>query len=188
MAILAQVTVQFAMVTPMSAVPLVMSHSIPELKPADIRISGCIVVHVLGMFLPGFFTGDFIAILGELPVMCTGLVLQAMSLVIALTGVDYGQFYGSLALLGVGWNLAFVAGTMLVVKSHSLNERTKVTAANEMLRFTANAVACVLASGLPWNTVCFVCLCALVPPAAVLSWQWYRHVRLQRDGLVSSAC
>mmetsp|Transcript_41364 Transcript_41364/g.133375 ORF Transcript_41364/g.133375 Transcript_41364/m.133375 type:complete len:467 (-) Transcript_41364:97-1497(-) len=167
-AIVAQVAVQFAMVAPMSAVPLVMSNSIHGLHAADFRISGCIVLHVLSMFIPGFWAGNFIALLGEIPVMGIGLLIQSASLIVCLTGKSYAQFYSGLCLLGIGWNLAFVAGTMLVVSSHTIAERAKVTSANETLRFAANGVGVILASTLTWDVLCGTCLAVLAPAAAVM--------------------
>jgi len=164
----AQVTVQFAMVTPMSGVPLVMTDRIPGMHPADFRISGCIVVHVLAMFVPGFFVGDIIALLGELRVMGMGLLLQASCMIVCLTGSTIFQFYVGLCLLGVGWNLAFVSGTLLLVKSHTAPERTTVTSLNETLRFAANGVAVLLSSSLQWETLMYICVVSLLPAGVVI--------------------
>mmetsp|Transcript_52221 Transcript_52221/g.111178 ORF Transcript_52221/g.111178 Transcript_52221/m.111178 type:complete len:484 (+) Transcript_52221:410-1861(+) len=179
-AIVAQVTVQFAMVAPMSGVPLVMTNSIPHLHPADIRVSGCIVLHVLCMFIPGFWTGAFITKLGEVPVMGAGLAIQAASLIVCLTGKNYEQFYTGLGLLGMGWNFAFVAGTLMIVASHTSAERAKVTSANETLRFLANGIGVILASALSWDTLCCVCLAMLLPAAGVLLQRSYRVVNRER--------
>ena len=48
--------------------------------------------HVLGMFVPGFFTGHLIKRFGALPVMGVGAVLNFACVAIALSGVDVMQF------------------------------------------------------------------------------------------------
>eukprot|EP00931_Biecheleriopsis_adriatica_P116746 TRINITY_DN92348_c0_g1_i1.p1 TRINITY_DN92348_c0_g1~~TRINITY_DN92348_c0_g1_i1.p1 ORF type:complete len:474 (-),score=42.64 TRINITY_DN92348_c0_g1_i1:83-1504(-) len=171
--ILAQLAVQFAMVTPMNAIPL---HMDDELCPSDtlcsvrqhLIIVFCIISHVLAMFLPGLWTGNFIAWRGLFPVMISGLILQAASITVNLSSPGIISNYIGLTLLGVGWNFAFVAGTMLLLASHSAEERAKVTGVNETLRFTANAVAGLLSSSLPWTTINCVCLGAVVLSAVVL--------------------
>merc|ERR1712118_186411 len=137
MAIFAQVAVQLTMVTPMSATPLAMVNHI-GLAPGSFVISGCIVVHTLSMFLPGLVTGDLIGRVGRFPVMGVGILLQALCMVVTLCGYHTLNFYLGLSLLGLGWNLAFVSSTMLLLSSHSPEERTKVTSFNETFRFAAN--------------------------------------------------
>mmetsp|Transcript_20210 Transcript_20210/g.50838 ORF Transcript_20210/g.50838 Transcript_20210/m.50838 type:complete len:456 (-) Transcript_20210:323-1690(-) len=168
MAILAQATVQFVMVALMSGVPLAMTEHIASMKPADVRISGCIILHVFAMFIPGFWTGDLIARLGEVLGLGVGLAVQALSMVVCLTGTHILQFYAGLFLTGLGWNLSFVAGTMMVMKSHSPSERTKVTSSNEALRFAATAASVVASSSFRWDHLMWICLLALLPAASVV--------------------
>eukprot|EP00929_Paragymnodinium_shiwhaense_P014632 TRINITY_DN12255_c1_g2_i1.p1 TRINITY_DN12255_c1_g2~~TRINITY_DN12255_c1_g2_i1.p1 ORF type:complete len:539 (+),score=63.32 TRINITY_DN12255_c1_g2_i1:74-1618(+) len=150
-----QLSVQFAMVAPMSAVPLAMSD-VFDFTAADIRLSACIVCHVLSMFLPGLVTGTVVSKVGTMPVVVAGLVLQAAALVVALSGESLLHFYIALILLGIGWNLAFVSSTVLLIQSHEPEERTKVTSANETARFVANGVAVILSSSVDWDVVNYV--------------------------------
>ena len=48
--------------------------------------------HVIGMFAPGFFTGHLIKKFGTLPIMGVGVLLNAVCIAIALSGVDLMQF------------------------------------------------------------------------------------------------
>ena len=48
--------------------------------------------HVLGMFVPSFFTGDFIKKWGALRVMVAGAVLNLVCVGVALSGVELSQF------------------------------------------------------------------------------------------------
>lgn len=152
-----QVVVQFIMVTPMSGTPLGMVNHL-GLPSSSLWISGCIVSHVLSMFLPGLFTGHFIGAVGKYPVMCLGIGLQLLCMVVMLLGYSVLNFYVSLIILGVGWNFAFVSSTILLLSSHTQEERPKVTAVNETLRFLANAIASILSSTLKWDDLSYTCL------------------------------
>mmetsp|Transcript_62196 Transcript_62196/g.115434 ORF Transcript_62196/g.115434 Transcript_62196/m.115434 type:complete len:453 (-) Transcript_62196:57-1415(-) len=160
-AILAQVTVQFTMVTPMSATPLAMENRL-GLSPKSYLVSACIVSHVVSMFFPGFFTGNIIRCLGSLKVILIGLFLQAgCPLLFIIFGFNEVNFFAALVMLGVGWNLAFVAGTLLLLDSHSPLERTKVTSCNETLRFMANGIGAIISSSIPFDVLSYICLAGL---------------------------
>merc|ERR1712182_58846 len=113
----------------MSATPLTMVEHL-HLKPSSFLVSGCIVAHVLSMFIPGLFTGNIIGAIGKFPVMGVGIIFQAACALITLWGYQTANFYVGLILLGAGWNFAFVASTMLLLSSHAPEERTKVTSFN----------------------------------------------------------
>ena len=76
--------------------------------------------HVIGMFAPGFFTGHLIKRFGALPIMGVGVLLNALCIAIALSGVDLHQFLAALFLLGVGWNFLFTGSTTLSLQTLSL--------------------------------------------------------------------
>eukprot|EP00408_Alexandrium_pacificum_P041823 CAMPEP_0171259154 /NCGR_PEP_ID=MMETSP0790-20130122/54778_1 /TAXON_ID=2925 /ORGANISM="Alexandrium catenella, Strain OF101" /LENGTH=447 /DNA_ID=CAMNT_0011727413 /DNA_START=15 /DNA_END=1358 /DNA_ORIENTATION=- len=178
-AILAQVAVQFAMIAPMSAVPLRMEDHFPGMRAADFRISSCVVLHVFCMFAPGFVTGELIKRFSLVPVMSAGLLFQAASMATAIVGAIAGaslaNYYVALGMLGIGWNLAFVSSTMVLLDSHTPAERTKVTSANEVIRFAANAVGVLVSSTVPWESLNWVCLGFVVLVALVLITRWTRR-------------
>jgi hypothetical protein len=58
--------------------------------------------HVLGMFVPSFFTGPLIKKIGVLPVMAMGVLLNLGCVAFALAGQDLDHFLGALLLLGIG--------------------------------------------------------------------------------------
>ncbi len=156
--IVAQSAVQFAMTTPMTAMPLVMDVEIPHMHAGSFGISGCIILHVTCMFAPGFFTGKVVSRLGDTTVLGVGLGVQAVGLCVGLASLTTVGMYISLALIGVGWNLAFVSGTVLLIASFSPAEKTTVTSANETLRFAVCGLAVLLSSTLPWTQLCLICL------------------------------
>ncbi|MBS7350295.1 MAG: MFS transporter [Comamonas sp.] len=97
--------------------------------------------HVLAMFAPSFFTGRLIGRFGKGSITALGLVMIAGSGLLALTGEDLFQFWGSLILLGVGWNFGFIGATAMLTECYTPAERTKVQALNDFLVFGTVAIA-----------------------------------------------
>jgi predicted MFS family arabinose efflux permease len=96
--------------------------------------------HVIAMFGPSFFTGSLIAKFGTLRVIGSGFVIMGMSVAVALSGLTIWHFWVALALLGAGWNFAFIAATALVTQCHRPTELNKVQAVNDFLVFGSMAV------------------------------------------------
>ncbi|TEA77674.1 MFS transporter [Allopusillimonas ginsengisoli] len=97
--------------------------------------------HVLAMFGPSFFTGHLIARFGKIAITAMGLVLIAASGLLALAGLELLNFWGSLVLLGLGWNFGFIGSTAMVTEVYTPAERAKVQALNDFLVFGTVAVA-----------------------------------------------
>lgn len=89
--------------------------------------------HVLGMFVPSFFTGHLISRVGERPVMAAGLLLLAASALTNLGGVALHNYAVGLTLLGVGWNLLFVGSTSLLAMIYRPEEKARVQSANDFV-------------------------------------------------------
>ena len=130
------------MVLAMTATPIAMHHHHHELGAT----AAVIQLHVLGMYLPSFFTGSLIARFGVVRVMLAGLVLLAGHILTTLTGTGFGSFAGALVLLGMGWNFLYVGGTTLLTTAYTAAERTHAQAFNDMTIF-AVAVTASFASG-----------------------------------------
>ena len=96
--------------------------------------------HVIGMFAPGFFTGHLIKRFGTLPVMGVGVLLNAVCIVIALTGVELHQFLSALFLLGVGWNFLFTGSTTLALQAYRPEEKDRAQAAINFSVFAVMAL------------------------------------------------
>jgi MFS family permease len=92
--------------------------------------------HVLGMYVPSFFTGALIKKLGALPVMVAGLLLNLVCVAIALSGVDLMHFLAALITLGVGWNFLYLGGTTLATTAYRPEERTTAQAAVDTTVYT----------------------------------------------------
>ncbi|MCF8167738.1 MAG: MFS transporter, partial [Rhodoferax sp.] len=97
--------------------------------------------HVIGMFAPGFFTGNLIKRFGTLPVMAVGLLLNLACIAVALTGVELHQFTIALLLLGVGWNFLFTGSTTLALGAYRPEEKDRAQAAINFCVFAVMAVS-----------------------------------------------
>lgn len=104
--------------------------------------------HVLGMFLPSFFSGKWVDRFGA-PVMGrVGAVVLAASACVALTGQQLAVFWISSTLLGIGWNFMYVAGTSMIAASHEPEERGRAQGAAELAIAIIAALAAFASGGL----------------------------------------
>ncbi len=126
----------------MAATPLAMQQC--QLPFSDVAL--VLEWHVIGMFAPGFFTGHLIKRFGVLPIMGVGVVLNALCIAIALSGVDLHQFLAALFLLGVGWNFLFTGSTTLSLQTYTPEEKDRAQGALNFFVFATLAVSS-LASG-----------------------------------------
>ncbi|KZZ47973.1 hypothetical protein A3758_33435 [Oleiphilus sp. HI0118] len=83
---------------------------------------------------------------GQLKMLWAGLGCYGLSLAIAWMDTELINFYVSLILLGVGWNLLFVSGTSLLPQSYKEGEEFKVQGVNDFMVFGLQAIA-ALSSG-----------------------------------------
>jgi len=108
--------------------------------------------HALGMFVPSFLTGHLIRRFGTLNVILVGTLMNIVCMTINLVGNEFVNFWGSLLLLGVGWNFMFVGGTTLLTETYTPAERAKTQAVNDFCVFGMVAVGSFL-SGVLYDTL-----------------------------------
>jgi MFS family permease len=101
--------------------------------------------HVLAMFLPSLVSGRVIERFGERTMMLWGAVLMALCVGVNLTGHQVMHYWWGLVLLGVGWNLLFVAGTILLTRSLHGPERFRKQALADFAVFGSQACASLMA-------------------------------------------
>ncbi|MBO33896.1 MAG: MFS transporter [Rhodospirillaceae bacterium] len=95
--------------------------------------------HVVGMFAPGFITGNLINRYGAPAVILAGTLIFACAVIVALSGQTLAHFWTALFLLGIGWNFSFTGGTVMITEVHTPSERAKVQGTNDLLVFTMMA-------------------------------------------------
>ena len=130
--------------------------------------------HVIGMFAPGFFTGHLIKRFGVLPIMGIGVVLNAVCIAIALSGVDLHQFLIALFLLGVGWNFLFTGSTTLSLQTYTPQEKDRAQGALNFFVFATTAVSSfasgVLVTTQGWQLLNAGSLIPVLLTGAALVW------------------
>ena len=104
--------------------------------------------HVLAMYVPSFFTGHLIARYGVEKIVGAGLVILAGAGAVALQGVELGNFFIALILLGVGWNFGFIGATTMLAGAHEAHERGRMQGLNDLMVFGGVTVASVASGGL----------------------------------------
>ena len=141
-----------------------------------------IFLHVLGMFVPSFFTGNLINRFGTTTVMAWGVVLMLAGVIAALSGTAEWNFRIALAVNGVGWNFLFVGATALVTTCYRPNERGKTQALNDLLVFSTTATSSFMAGFLQdrwgWHPLNWFSVLLLLCAAGAVIWLRYQRATL----------
>jgi MFS family permease len=124
--------------------------------------------HVLGMYVPSFFTGTLIARFGVERITILGLILLALAAAIGISGTTVAHFWIGLMVLGVGWNFGFIGATTMVTECHRPEERTTVQSLNDFCIFGSMALGS-FASGTVLATEGWVALNLIVFPSVVIA-------------------
>ena len=130
--------------------------------------------HVIGMFAPGFFTGHLIRRFGTLQIMAVGVLLNAVCIAVALSGVELQQFLVALFLLGVGWNFLFTGSTTLSLQAYRPEEKDRAQAAINFCVFAVMAMTSFASGALVttqgWRFLNIGSIVPVVLTAAALAW------------------
>jgi MFS family permease len=141
-----------------------------------------IFMHVLGMFVPSFFTGNLINRYGTTTVMSAGIVLMLLGVVAALSGTAEWNFRIALTVNGVGWNFLFVGATALVTTCYRPNERGKAQALNDLLVFSTTATSSFMAGFLQdkwgWQPLNWFSVLLILAAAVAIFWLRYQRASL----------
>ena len=163
------------MIMAMTATPIAMIHHHHGLGDAATVIQ----LHVLGMFLPSFFTGALIARYGAVRIMLAGVLVFAGHVLMTMTGTGFGSFAGALVLLGVGWNFLYVGGTTLLTTTYTAEEKGKAQAVNDMTIFIVGLLCSFGAGGIlqafGWQRMNLALLPWLLAAAVALVWLGLRQ-------------
>ncbi len=143
-----------------------------------------VTAHVLAMYAPSFFTGALIARFGVERIMAIGLTILAAAGVVAIAGVQLGNFFAALILLGLGWNFGFIGATTMLAGAHEPNERGRMQGLNDFVVFGGVTLASLSSGGLMncsggsveagWQAVNLAMLPFLVVAGGALIWLWRR--------------
>lgn len=167
LAVLAAVVSYAVMSFIMTATPISMHvHD----RHSDSATAWVIQSHLLAMYAPSLFSGPLVARLGTRTAMTGGLALMLACVLVDSSGRELMHYWWGLVLLGLGWNLLFVAGTALLTTTYRSAERFRAQAVNEFAVFGTQALASLLAGpaihALGWRTLNLVA----VAPMLLLAW------------------
>lgn len=122
-AAVATITAQLVMVSVMTMTPLHLQHHNHGLDTVGFVVG----LHIFLMYGPSLVTGPLADKVGRNPLAIAGMaVLVAACVVAAVSGSSVALGSIALGLLGIGWNLAFVSGSALVVDAVAPDERPTI--------------------------------------------------------------
>lgn len=157
--------------------------------PLAMKVCGFVVqdtkwiiqAHILGMYLPSFFTGNLINRFGIYNILIVGAVLMIAAASIAMSGETIGHFAVALTVLGLGWNFLFIGGTTLLTEAYKPEEKEKVQGCNDLLVF-GTVVMTAFLSGTVQHMIGWTAVnAALILPAflVVAAVIWLRQKRVK---------
>jgi MFS family permease len=159
----------------MTSTPLAMHHAEHMFSSTALVIEW----HIFFMYAPGFFTGSIIKRIGVVPVIAIGIAIQAICVIIALSGQEVIHFWAAMALLGLGWNFAFTGSTNLLTEAHTPAERAKTQAATNFIIFSLVAIGSLSSGALMhafgWTWVNLGALPLLLLSLAAALWLGYQR-------------
>ncbi|MEP5762342.1 MAG: MFS transporter [Litoreibacter sp.] len=136
--------------------------------------------HVVAMFAPSFFTGFLIKRYGPTGISLTGLVLLTLSAIAAALGLSSLHFYGSLILLGIGWNFGFIGATTMLTNAVSAEEKPIVQGVNDTVIALVSTVcafsAGMIIAGLGWAALAIIAGVILVLTIGYVLSETYHNV------------
>ena len=140
-----------------------------------------IFIHVMGMFVPSFFTGNLIQRFGVTTIMLVGIALLLTGVAAGLSGMTDWHFRIALTVNGVGWNFLFVGATTLVSTTYRPSERGKTQAMNDFLVFgttaTSSFFAGVLQERMGWFALNWFSLTLLAVALVAVLWLRFQKPR-----------
>ncbi len=136
-AILAAAVAYAVMSSIMTATPLHLNAAGLPLERTAIIIQS----HVIAMYLPSLASGYIMDRLGVARVLLVGVVGMTASVVVGVSAASLPAYWAALVLLGLGWNMLFLGGTVLLARRAAGAERFRLQAINDFGVFGAQALA-----------------------------------------------
>ncbi|MCV3273875.1 MFS transporter [Roseobacter sinensis] len=89
--------------------------------------------HIVAMFAPSFITGFLIKRFGAQTIAISGLLITGLAAGAAALGTSTIHFYGSLIVLGIGWNFGFIGATTMLDAAVIETQKAVVQGANDTI-------------------------------------------------------
>lgn len=138
--------------------------------------------HIAAMFLPALLSPLLFRWIGIRGMMMAGLCCYGVTIGIGLLDTSVMGFWAQLVVLGIGWNLLFVAGTGLLPTTYLPGEQFRAQAVNDGVVFSIQAVASLSAgwalSQSSWQWLLLVCLVPVGVMVGVMVWSAFAGRKL----------
>ena len=134
----------FVMSSLMTAAPIAAEHLGHSMEDGEHVIQ----FHMAGMYATAFMSGPLTRRIGAAWTMLLGALVSALGVVCAMLDLSVTHFMIALGLVGVGWNLMFVAGSALVANSYLPHERSVVQGVGEIFTLGGSAIGALAAGPL----------------------------------------
>ena len=122
----------------MTATPL----SMHVMEKMSLEKTGIVLqFHLVAMFLPSLITGHLIKKFGYSNIMYVGVLFYFVTIILSLFDQTFTNYFISLVFLGLGWNFLFISGTSLVVLTYKEEEKFKAQGMNDLIVYSAMALA-----------------------------------------------
>lgn len=135
--------------------------------------------HMLGMFVPAFFTGRLIRRFGALNIILAGGGFTLAGVAVNLSGTAVAHFWMALAAVGMGWNFMYIGATTLLTESYTPAEGAKAQGFNELFVWGTVAIASLSSGALQhlwgWAVVNLAVIPLVLLALAATTW-----LRIQR--------
>jgi len=147
----------------MTATPL----SMHVMEKMSLEKTGIVLqFHLVAMFLPSLITGHLIKKFGHSNIMYIGVLFYFVTIILSLFEQTFANYFVSLVFLGLGWNFLFISGTSLVVLTYNEEEKFKAQGMNDLIVYSAMALASlsagILLSFTGWKMMNLFCLPLLI--------------------------
>ena len=180
LAVVTMVCGQLVMVMLMVITSVHMAHHHHPLT----SIAAVISSHVFGMFAFSMLSGRLTDALGRIPVIAIGAALLLAACATAPLSLRVFPLAAALLVLGLGWNLCYVAGSTLFADRLTAAERGRAQGVNDFLIGAVSAAGSLLsgavfaAGGYGWMAACggavaaALLACALVALPRAKRFDW----------------
>ena len=174
----ALVSGQVVMVLVMSVVSLHMHNHQHGLGD----VSLVIMAHTLGMYGLSVVTGPLVDRIGRKPAIALGAGLLIVGSMLAPSSLMTSWIALAQFLVGLGWNVCYIAGSSLLSDILAPAERGQIQGANDLIVNLASATSSlssgVMLATLGFSTMCLFGAILATTPLMLLGWQGLAQARL----------
>lgn len=144
--------------------------------------------HLVGMFAPALVSGVLLARIGPIATGALGALVFAVGAVVGTGGHEFWYIFVALALNGVAWNLLYLAGSSLIVRTYDAGRGGRVQAVVEGASTSVGALASLSAGivyrEVGWQSANSVVLFLALVLVAVYTYSFVRSRQSRRTAPV----